>query len=96
VVVRPRLRAGKFARSSGWITGQTVTSRYLGLALVFAALLGALTWNFTSWNFGLPTSSSHALVGGLVGAGLTAGGLAAIKASSTWCARCTGCRSGSP
>jgi PiT family inorganic phosphate transporter len=62
--------------------GQTVTSRYLGLALVFAALLGALTWNFTSWNFGLPTSSSHALVGGLVGAGLTAGGLAAIKASS--------------
>jgi PiT family inorganic phosphate transporter len=62
--------------------GQTVTSRQVGPALVFAALLGALTWNFTSWRLGLPTSSSHALVGGLVGAGLTAGGLAAIKASS--------------
>ena len=62
--------------------GQTVTSHYVGLALVFAALLGALTWNFTSWRLGLPTSSSHALVGGLVGAGLTAGGLSAIKESS--------------
>ena len=62
--------------------GQTVTSQYFGLAVVFAALLGALTWNFTSWHLGLPTSSSHALVGGLVGAGLTAGGLSAIKAES--------------
>ena len=62
--------------------GQTVTSEYFGLSVVFAALLGALTWNFTSWHLGLPTSSSHALVGGLVGAGLTAGGLSAIKASS--------------
>jgi PiT family inorganic phosphate transporter len=62
--------------------GQTVASTYFGLALVFSALVGALTWNFTSWRLGLPTSSSHALVGGLVGAGLTAGGLSAIKESS--------------
>lgn len=62
--------------------GQTVHSRYFGLAVVFAALLGALTWNFASWHLGLPTSSSHALVGGLVGAGLTAGGLGAIKPES--------------
>lgn len=62
--------------------GSTVRGEYFGLAVVFAALLGALTWNFTSWHLGLPTSSSHALVGGLVGAGLTAGGLKAIKAES--------------
>lgn len=62
--------------------GTTVNSEYFGLAVVFAALLGAITWNFTSWHLGLPTSSSHALVGGLVGAGITAGGLSAIKAES--------------
>lgn len=62
--------------------GSTVHSSFFSLSVVFAALLGAVTWNFTSWHLGLPTSSSHALVGGLVGAGLTAGGLAAIKGES--------------
>jgi PiT family inorganic phosphate transporter len=62
--------------------GSTVKAEYFSAAVVFAALLGAITWNFTSWHLGLPTSSSHALVGGLVGAGLTAGGLDAIKGSS--------------
>jgi len=40
------------------------------LVVVLAALLGAITWNVTTWYFGLPSSSSHALIGGLVGAGL--------------------------
>jgi PiT family inorganic phosphate transporter len=62
--------------------GSTVRSEYFSLAVVFAALVGALTWNFTTWHLGLPTSSSHALVGGLVGAGIAAGGLSAIKAES--------------
>jgi PiT family inorganic phosphate transporter len=62
--------------------GQTVKSSFFGMAVVFAALLGAITWNYTSWHLGLPTSSSHALVGGLVGAGLARGGLDAIKESS--------------
>jgi inorganic phosphate transporter, PiT family len=62
--------------------GQTVRIEYFGLVVVFAALLGALTWNFASWHLGLPTSSSHALVGGLVGAGLAAGGLNAIMGES--------------
>ncbi|SDF71224.1 inorganic phosphate transporter [Klenkia brasiliensis] len=62
--------------------GQTVDAQFLGPAVVFAALLGAVVWNFASWHLGLPTSSSHALVGGLVGAGLAAGGLAAIKGGS--------------
>ena len=62
--------------------GGTVDLQYFGPAVVFSALLGAVVWNFTSWHLGLPTSSSHALVGGLVGAGLTAGGLSAIKGES--------------
>jgi PiT family inorganic phosphate transporter len=40
------------------------------LLVVFAALIGAITWNLLTWYFGLPSSSSHALIGGLVGAAL--------------------------
>ena len=43
-----------------------------GLQLVFSALIGAITWNLITWYFGLPSSSSHALIGGLVGAALAA------------------------
>ncbi len=41
-----------------------------GMVVLFAALLGAIGWNLTTWYFGLPSSSSHALFGGLVGAAL--------------------------
>lgn len=41
-----------------------------GLGIVFAGLIGAIVWNLITWWFGLPSSSSHALIGGLVGAGL--------------------------
>ena len=50
-------------------------------AVIFGALLGAITWNVVTWAMGLPSSSSHALVGGLVGAGVTKGGVDAIVAS---------------
>ncbi|MGN6608996.1 MAG: inorganic phosphate transporter [Jatrophihabitans sp.] len=43
-----------------------------GLVLVLAALVGAILWNLGTWFFGLPSSSSHALIGGLVGAALAA------------------------
>ncbi len=43
-----------------------------GLKIVFAALIGAIVWNLITWYFGLPSSSSHALIGGLVGAALAA------------------------
>ncbi|MGH3990643.1 MAG: inorganic phosphate transporter [Actinomycetes bacterium] len=43
------------------------------LVVVFGALAGAITWNLITWYFGLPSSSSHALIGGLVGAGLAGG-----------------------
>jgi PiT family inorganic phosphate transporter len=43
-----------------------------GLEIVFAALIGAITWNLITWYYGLPSSSSHALIGGLVGAAIAA------------------------
>lgn len=43
-----------------------------GLVVILAALLGAIVWNLGTWYFGLPSSSSHALIGGLVGAALAA------------------------
>ena len=44
-----------------------------GMAVLFASVTGAIVWNFTTWYFGLPSSSSQALIGGMVGAGLAAG-----------------------
>jgi PiT family inorganic phosphate transporter len=61
---------------------KTVDEGAIGLALIFAAVVGAILWNLTSWHLGLPTSSSHALVGGLVGAGVAAGGWDVISTSS--------------
>jgi inorganic phosphate transporter, PiT family len=46
--------------------------------VIFAGLIGAITWNLITWYLGLPSSSSHALVGGLIGSGLAAGGLNAL------------------
>lgn len=43
-------------------------------ALVLAALIGAIVWNLITWYFGLPSSSSHALIGGLMGAAIAYGG----------------------
>ena len=50
-----------------------------GVAVVFAALIEAITWNYVTWYIGMPSSSSHAIIGGLVGAGLATGGLTAIN-----------------
>ena len=50
-----------------------------GVRLTLAALLGAIFWNFFTWHRGLPSSSSHALIGGLVGAGIAAGGMGAVN-----------------
>ena len=46
--------------------------------VVFGALMGAITWNIITWAFGIPSSSSHALIGGLVGAGVAKVGIKAI------------------
>src|SRR6266700_1058261 len=42
--------------------------------VIFGALMGAIVWNVVTWLAGIPSSSSHALIGGLVGAGLCKGG----------------------
>lgn len=47
--------------------------------IVLGGLIGAISWNIITWFLGLPTSSSHALIGGLMGSGISAAGLAAIK-----------------
>ncbi|MDD5473052.1 MAG: inorganic phosphate transporter [Candidatus Methanoperedens sp.] len=47
--------------------------------MIFSALVGAIIWDLITWYFGLPTSSSHALVGGLVGAGLAAIGSTSVN-----------------
>ncbi|HWX83354.1 MAG TPA: inorganic phosphate transporter [Xanthobacteraceae bacterium] len=46
--------------------------------VIFGALMGAISWNLITWWAGIPSSSSHALIGGLVGAGVTKAGLASI------------------
>ncbi len=46
--------------------------------VVFGALMGAISWNLITWGFGIPSSSSHALIGGLVGAGTAKVGVSAI------------------
>src|SRR5450432_2479524 len=48
-------------------------------AVLVGALGGAIAWNLITWWYGLPSSSSHALVGGLLGAGISKGGLAVVK-----------------
>ena len=47
-------------------------------AVIFSALVGAIVWNIVTWIAGIPSSSSHALIGGLVGAGVAKGGVGAI------------------
>lgn len=46
---------------------------HTSLVVVLCALIGAIVWNLITWWFGLPSSSTHALIGGLVGAGIAAG-----------------------
>jgi inorganic phosphate transporter, PiT family len=46
--------------------------------VIFGALMGAISWNLITWFFGIPSSSSHALIGGLLGAGIAKGGLGVI------------------
>ena len=53
-----------------------------GLTVVLAALIGAIAWNLLTWWFGLPSSSSHALIGGLVGAALAAA--ESVKWAGVW------------
>jgi inorganic phosphate transporter, PiT family len=61
------------------IANGLVDTKQLTLTLVFAALIGAIAWNLITWALSLPSSSSHALIGGLVGATVAAIGTGAVK-----------------
>src|ERR671934_61082 len=50
--------------------------------VIFAALVGAILWNLMTWLVGLPSSSSHALMGGLIGAAVASAGLGAVHTSA--------------
>ncbi len=58
---------------TGIISAEVIDPR-----IVFGALMGAIAWNIITWALGIPSSSSHALIGGLVGAGVTKVGVGAI------------------
>ena len=62
--------------------GKTVKAEFASEAVIFAGLFAAIAWNYITWYIGMPSSSSHAIIGGLVGAGIAAGGLGAISWSS--------------
>ena len=53
-------------------------------AIVAAALIGAIIWNLITWWFGIPSSSSHALIGGLIGATIVAAGTGALNLDGIW------------
>lgn len=52
-------------------------------SVVFGALVGAMFWNVVTWIKGIPSSSSHALIGGLLGAGIAHGGFGVVESSGT-------------
>ncbi len=54
--------------------------RVVTFAVIFAGLVGAIVWDLITWYFGLPTSSSHALIGGYAGAAVAKAGFGAIIA----------------
>jgi inorganic phosphate transporter, PiT family len=63
--------------ASGIVSADVIT-----LPIVFAGLLGAIVWNLATWSFGLPSSSSHALIGGVIGATLVSAGTSAVHSHS--------------
>lgn len=58
---------------------KTVDSNLINLWVIFAALLAAIIWNLFTWYFGIPSSSSHTLIGGLAGAAIMHGGFSVVN-----------------
>ncbi|MEY2514301.1 MAG: inorganic phosphate transporter, PiT family, partial [bacterium] len=63
------------------VAGGIVDAGLINTTVIFAGLIGAIFWNLLTWYFGLPSSSSHALIGGVVGAAFVAKGADAILAN---------------
>ena len=66
------------------IGAEVADPRTISVSVVLAALLAASLWDLATWYFGIPVSSSHALVGGLIGAAATGSGFAAIQMRGVW------------
>jgi PiT family inorganic phosphate transporter len=62
------------------VANDVVNSAVITPTIVFAGLIGAIAWNLITWSFGLPSSSSHALIGGVVGSAVAATGFDAVLA----------------
>ena len=67
------------AISNGYVVQSIVDAH-----VMCAALLGAIAWNLFTWFYGIPSSSSHALIGGFAGAAVAKGGLAALSWGTKW------------
>ena len=65
---------------AGTIAG-IVSSHLISYHLILAATLAAISWNLFTWYYGIPSSSSHTLIGGLIGAGIAAGGFKGVNAA---------------
>src|SRR6476620_12430359 len=63
------------------ISGGIVNDAVVTPTMIFAGLVAAILWNMTTWLFGLPSSSSHALFGGLIGAVLVGAGVSGVSFS---------------
>jgi PiT family inorganic phosphate transporter len=55
-----------------------ISPNFVDDAVIFGALIGAITWNIITWYFGIPSSSSHALIGGMIGAAMAKAGTAPL------------------
>ncbi len=62
----------------------TIHPDIVDVYVIFGALVGAIAWNVITWWYGIPSSSSHALIGGIVGAVIAKSGAGALVASGIW------------
>ena len=60
---------------------KTVYEQFITLPVILSGIIAAITWNLLTWWFGIPSSSSHTLIGGFAGAAIMAGGFAAVQGS---------------
>jgi PiT family inorganic phosphate transporter len=61
------------------IASGLVDKSFVNQSVILSAILGAIIWNLITWKYGIPSSSSHALIGGLCGAAISRGGIGALK-----------------
>lgn len=66
------------------IGDEVLASRAITIPVAMAALLSAIIWNIFTWWFGIPSSSSHALIGGFIGAAITGFGISVIRMSGMY------------